>query len=558
MTFVPPDAWSPIGVEDLEDNAWQALREIERNVCISAGAGSGKSEFLAQKATYLLQTGICPPPKRILAISFKRDAARILAERVGQRCTADQAYRFDSVTFEAFAKGLVDRFRLAIPKGYAPSSGYLIEPLTKEHFTDFLNEHQFYNFNARDLERLLAVTKLPVDSATDRELAAFWSAELNKRQETKLSFSMLNRLAEYLLRSNPSIRRAIHATYPFVFLDEFQDTTEAQYQLLQTAFAGSKSVFTAVGDDKQRIMGWAGAMNDSFSRFSSDYNAQPITLLLNWRSHEDLVHIQHQVAKEIDPKTGQAQSRAQREVEGEIAAIWQYPTSDDEIRGIANWIASEIRDGLPPHEIGILVRQRADKVESAFASAFQANNIKLRNFARNICEISIQDLLSEPFTEVLLPLLRLGASMKDAQSWSKSHRNLQNLEGAYYGSDFVDQQVHDRLEGLVQTLEAEMRKASPEPESAISVAQRALDLLGVHSLRSAIPSYQRDVDFERVKSGFLELLKEGARNARNWNDVLDQFEGLGHVSLMTIHKSKGHGFHTTVFYGLNDTDWWSL
>ncbi|MBN8934112.1 MAG: UvrD-helicase domain-containing protein, partial [Rhizobium pusense] len=56
---VPREGWRPQGIADLEDRAWEALRETERSVCVVAGAGAGKSEFLAQKAAYLLQTGIC-------------------------------------------------------------------------------------------------------------------------------------------------------------------------------------------------------------------------------------------------------------------------------------------------------------------------------------------------------------------------------------------------------------------------------------------------------------------------------------------------------------------
>ncbi len=70
MTLVRPEEWTPQGVDDLEPRAWEALREIDRTVLVTAGAGAGKTEFLAQKATYLLQTGLCPAPKRILAISF--------------------------------------------------------------------------------------------------------------------------------------------------------------------------------------------------------------------------------------------------------------------------------------------------------------------------------------------------------------------------------------------------------------------------------------------------------------------------------------------------------
>lgn len=117
---VPSEDWQPQGVDKLEPRAWDALRETAQSVCVTAGAGAGKTEFLAQKAAYLLQTGLCPEPKRILAISFKRDAAQNLAARVGQRCPANQTRRFHSMTFDAFTKHMLDHFRLAIPDAYRP------------------------------------------------------------------------------------------------------------------------------------------------------------------------------------------------------------------------------------------------------------------------------------------------------------------------------------------------------------------------------------------------------------------------------------------------------
>lgn len=80
-----------------------------------------------------------------------------------------------------------------------------------------------------------------------------------------VSFAMINRLVEDMLRSNPRVKRALRLTYPFVFLDQFQDTTYGQYSLVNAAFHDSNSVFTAVGDEKQKIMGWAGAMDNAFT-----------------------------------------------------------------------------------------------------------------------------------------------------------------------------------------------------------------------------------------------------------------------------------------------------
>lgn len=76
-----------------------------------AGPGAGKTEFLAQRAVYLLETGACTP-YQVLAISFKSDAADNLAARV-RRCPPELAGRFVSHTFDAFTKGLVDRVTTA-------------------------------------------------------------------------------------------------------------------------------------------------------------------------------------------------------------------------------------------------------------------------------------------------------------------------------------------------------------------------------------------------------------------------------------------------------------
>ena len=142
MSRVSKADWQPQGVEGLEDNAWKALRESEHSVLVTAGAGAGKTEFLAQKATYLLQTGICPNPKRILAISFKKDAAKNLAERVAKRCPKEQARRFYSMTFDAFTKGLWDRFRSALPAPYNSPRPYKIVIPSRNDYEDL--SHIYY------------------------------------------------------------------------------------------------------------------------------------------------------------------------------------------------------------------------------------------------------------------------------------------------------------------------------------------------------------------------------------------------------------------------------
>jgi superfamily I DNA/RNA helicase len=145
---VAPDQWQPIGIDALEPNALEVVRSTN-NRSVIAGPGSGKTELLAQRAAYLLQTGVTRTPRRILAISFKRDAARNLGARVRSRCHPEQAYRFDSLTFDAFAKGLVDRFGQALPERWRPTSDYEIANAGDQIYQEFLQSRNFFLFRER-------------------------------------------------------------------------------------------------------------------------------------------------------------------------------------------------------------------------------------------------------------------------------------------------------------------------------------------------------------------------------------------------------------------------
>ena len=78
--------------------------------------------------------------------------------------------------------------------------------------------------------------------------AEFWRAWLRTGLHGALTFSMIGRLAELLVRTNPMARVLLRLTYSHLFMDEFQDTTQVQYDLAKTIFAGSSTVVTAVGD----------------------------------------------------------------------------------------------------------------------------------------------------------------------------------------------------------------------------------------------------------------------------------------------------------------------
>jgi len=247
MPLIAPDVWRPRGIADLEPNAWHVLRR-QGNTCVVAGPGAGKTEFLAQRAAYLLETGTCPAPHRVLAISFKTDAAENLATRVRERCDRAQADRFVSMTFDAFTKSLVDRFLPALPVDWRPTKPYEIDFPKRSQVEDFLTRARLAapqpwqaaiaGLGPADFEsKIVGSFRLPIQAmvpatAIEFVVERWWTELLRRPGRSLLTFIMLNRLAELLLRARSQIARALHATYPFVFVDEFQDTTHAQYDFL--------------------------------------------------------------------------------------------------------------------------------------------------------------------------------------------------------------------------------------------------------------------------------------------------------------------------------------
>ncbi len=329
MKYIHADNWQPKGIETLEDNAWAALKH-PGSTSVIAGPGAGKTEFLAQRAAYLLETGICPANQQILAISFKTDAAKNLAARVKARCPPELSRRFMSMTFDAFTKSLVDRFRLVIHADWRPTKPYdIIFPYGRDvsafwrklanrvpdgnsinHVTRRMNNNKFES-------EIVGRWKIPVGGciapqSTEDLIVMTWLSDQIKKldgEKSCLSFTTINRLAELIIRSSDQVRRALKATYPFVFIDEFQDTTYSQYDFLLTVFGSGNTTVTAVGDFKQRIMAWAGARTDVFHRFEGDFAAKQFPLLSNYRSTPELVAIQQVVAQAIDHGTNTAIAR---------------------------------------------------------------------------------------------------------------------------------------------------------------------------------------------------------------------------------------------------------
>ena len=571
-----PEEWTPIGVEELEDNAMSVVRSTE-NRSVVAGPGAGKTELLAQRAAYLLQTGASPAPQRILAISFKRDAASNLGARVRKRCHRQLAGRFDSMTFDAFAKGLLDRFGQVLPERWRPSPDYEVMFPNHRSYGDFLHQSlgappksvgsyaDIMALSARHFERqYLFGSTLPVDGwpePSPGEWAAdqYWEMSLRGGKKSHLSFPMIGRLVQLLLRLNPITRDALRLTYSHLFMDEFQDTTPIQYDLVCAIFLGADAIVTAVGDKKQQIMRWAMAMDDPFAAFDADFAPTRTPLYNNYRSSPELVRIQHTLAQALDARSVRPVSKTTGTVAGESCAIWDFPSPEREADQLAEFVAAEMKEHvLRPRDFVLLVRQRAADYADVLRPAFAAAGIPLRNEAGQAGAIMLQELLTEEASELIISVLRLAMTARAGRHWTECQAALSALRGI--GPDDEVQQA--RFAKELDIFSIRLGRDYPTPPTTQPAARKlvkdVLGLIGRERLVAARPAYSQGDWLASVLGSTATHLAQSAAGAGGWTAALDTYEGLRAIPLMTIHKSKGLEYHSVIFVGLDDGAWWSF
>jgi superfamily I DNA/RNA helicase len=491
--MISKNDWKPAGDLRLEPNARLAVLEEERSLALTAGPGAGKTEMLAQKADYLLRTGGCRYPERILAIAFKVDAGVNLRQRVQLRCGKDLAERFDSLTFHGFAKRLIDRFRPLLTGLDALDSNYTIGETR--------------------------VTR------------------------TQITFGDLIPLALEVLKSSKMVRRALAQTYTHVFLDEFQDCTNEQYQLIRTGFRDTGARLTAVGDTKQKIMGWAGALEGIFQTFAEDFNAKPLNLYQNFRSKPRLRRMQNEMVKVMDPTAAIADGELLGN-EGVIGKCF-FKTDDEE----AVWLTEKMskwinKQGLPPSEIAVLLGNKPELYAIKLMKQLELSGIPYRD------EKQLQDLGTEPLARVYTDVLKCVFLDRAPEPYA---RLIELYESRW--NDASNPAAHRRFkEFLGENMKLVRGKGfqGPTDEVLRRITNGYLNLVGRSALVSLSAEYTGGKRFEDLSEQIHTRLRELLDGGLEIDQALSRFAEDGAVRIMTVHKSKGLEFHTVIAMGIEN------
>lgn len=495
--MIRPEDWTPVDGLRLEPNALTAVTTTISNVVVTAGPGAGKTELLAQRADFLFRTGTSPYPQRILAISFKVDAARNLQTRVRLRSGTQYAARFDSFTFHAFAKRIIDNFRPALTGQSELNADYRLDPRTR----------------------------LPLEQITYDDLVP---------------------LAVEILQSNAYARGALRQTYSHVFMDEFQNATASQYAFLRLAFGETGVQLTGVGDTKQRIMVFAGALEGVMKTYATDFDAVALQLYRNFRSKPRLRRMQNRMVLDMDPEA----ASPPEDLEGEegVISVLSFDTDEDEAEAVADLIAGWLEAGVPSHEMTVLFRQQPHLVAAVLGAKLTARGIPYRN------EQASQDLTVEPVAALIFNYLRVVADDRKSDAYTELMR-IVTRGGVEESGGVLDSRLQRLLTQDRRTARAdEFDRAAPGSWNPL-----VLEFLGLVTrpgLNALSPSYQQGTRLDAV---IKEALGAFARELQVDGDPLAALRRLSEeeaIRILTVHKCKGLEFEKVIVLGVETDLFW--
>ncbi|MCM1267857.1 MAG: ATP-dependent helicase [Bacteroidales bacterium] len=271
----------------------KAIRHTSGPAAVLAGPGSGKTFVTAHRIHRLITSqGIAPD--RILVITFTKAAALEMQARFF-RLTGDERPPVHFGTFHAVFYYILRQS--AAYRGYT----IITETERRKLIRDIIHAHtRFVDLKEEDIEEVLAeigkrknggkqetsaIQKLKEEDL--RFLAAEYQSYL--REFSKFDFDDLVNACLLLLQSDEAFLNRWREQFSYILIDEFQDISPGQYEIMKLIAAPKNNLFI-VGDDDQAIYGFRGAAPDSMQQFFRDYaEAERILLDVNFRCHENIV-----------------------------------------------------------------------------------------------------------------------------------------------------------------------------------------------------------------------------------------------------------------------------
>ena len=225
---------------------------------------------------------------------------------------------------------------------------------------------------------------------------------------------------------------------------------------------------------------------------------------------------------------------------------------------MASFAQSELGRGTSARNIGLLVRQKAVEWEKKLAPELASQGVILRNEDRDVGGASIQDLMTEPYSQAIVDTLDLLSRKRGGGAWVRVLEHNAGMEG------IVGDEDPERMRDIASKLgEFHVQSQISNPDDVVERTQveacidKIETFFGLGALKALAPQYQQGEFFDRIRSATKTFLLE-CGDGVGWSDMLSYYRGDNQIPLMTITKSKGLEYDIVVLLGLNDEQWWSF
>ncbi len=570
-----------LALSSLSETQLNATQWKDGALLILAGPGSGKTQILTCRIGSLLNEGINESFK-ILALTFTNKAADEMKDRVAALVPGLED-RSVICTFHNFCGQVLRQHGVHLGIS-ADFSIYSLEEDRRATLRDAIkrsklegvdldqDEDRILKLIDRFKSKLIGPTQVEAvlpNARNAKQISQLYGAyEEELKRNNALDFNSLIFEAYRLFSEFPAIAARYRRTHPYWMIDEFQDTNDAQYQLLQIMAGKDFRNIVAVADDDQIIYQWNGASFRQIQRLRSDFEASIIQLPTNYRCPPAIVD----AANKLAAHNAQRTARKEPLVAGKLGAslptneqiqLRVFSDSNAEATGIAREVANAGRDKWS--SIAILARSRA----------------LLEGVQKEFSELAVPSVISQRRDNFLTPQMRFLASSLQQVCRPLDRRNIAVLIDSFNRISNLSinaSEVISEAEGtgksyvsvwLAQvslintpleesnTLLASLIAMLSDTSRARKIMEETLDTL----LASAPKSNQSASDLREDAAVWKMLLRDITRHIGS-SAPLDQFlqelqlrskeppVDPDAVTLMTVHASKGREFDVVYLLGM--------
>lgn len=560
-----------MNIEYLNNEQKSAVLHDKGPLLILAGAGSGKTSVLTTKIAYLIKERNINP-KNILAITFTNKAAKEMKTRVID-IVGSVGYDIQISTFHSFGLRIVKENyeRLGFEKNFtiidSDDSLTLIKKILKELNIDSSRYNPKFLKNQISSAKNEMVTPEKYQMLVNDDISEITHKVYKKYQDSlmrnnSLDFDDLLIMPIKLFDKYPEVLTSYQELFKYVFIDEYQDTNEAQYILSKMICDKHKNI-CVVGDDSQSIYSWRGANFKNILNFEKDYkDAKVILLEQNYRSTKNILNAANSVIKNnIKRKDKNLWT------ENEEGEKIKYIRTNDE-KDEASFVTREIKkireEGISLSNIAVLYRTNAQSrtIEEAFLNS---------NIPYNI--VGAFAFYSRKEIKDLLAYLKLIYNTKDDISLLRvinypkrgiGAKTLENLsmDAVLNGTSIFDTIEKGKELDFKNTI-LEMKKLS-ESLSLTEMIDMVLEKSGIRDDLESEHTLEADIRLENLEE-FKSISKvfEEESGVASLEDFLNEISlvtdvneqknsDTPKVTLMTTHAVKGLEFDYVFVIGMEE------